>query len=110
MGVGGKFWELLKPYGRHEGSDYLRDKRVAVDLSFWIVQHETAIKAYCRNPHLRLTFFRTINLFSKFGAFPVFVVDGTPSPLKSQTRIMRFFCPSGIDSSCFLPPPEGCLS
>ncbi|GLT59554.1 hypothetical protein SLA2020_323660 [Shorea laevis] len=106
MGVGGKFWELLKPYGRHEGFDYLRDKRVAVDLSFWIVQHETAIKAYCRNPHLRLTFFRTINLFSKFGAFPVFVVDGTPSPLKSQARIMRFFYSSGIDSSCFLPPQK----
>lgn len=70
MGVGGKFWELLKPYGRHEGFDYLRDKRVAVDLSFWIVQHETAIKAYCRNPHLRLTFFRTINLFSKVFHLP----------------------------------------
>ncbi|GLT84495.1 hypothetical protein SLE2022_027200 [Rubroshorea leprosula] len=72
MGVGGKFWELLKPYGRHEG----------------------------------LTFFRTINLFSKFGAFPIFVVDGTASPLKSQARIMRFFCSSGIDSSCFLPPQK----
>ncbi|GLT65235.1 hypothetical protein SLA2020_376780 [Shorea laevis] len=106
MGVEGKFWELLKPYSRHEGFDYLRDKRVAVDLSFWIVQHETAIKAYYRNPHLRLTFFRTTNLFSKFGAFPVFVVDGTPSPLKSQARIMRFFYSSGIDSSCFLLPQK----
>jgi hypothetical protein len=65
MGVGGHFWDLLKPYARPEGSDFLRNKWVAVDLSIWIVQHETAIKTHVRNPHLRLTFFRTINLFSK---------------------------------------------
>ncbi|XP_010523049.1 PREDICTED: flap endonuclease GEN-like 1 [Tarenaya hassleriana] len=97
MGVGGKFWDFLKPYARHEGLDSLRDKRVAVDLSFWIVQHATAVKGFVRKPHLRLTFFRTINLFSKFGAYPVFVVDGTPSPLKSPARIARFFRCSGID-------------
>lgn len=65
MGVGGNFWDLLKPYAVHEGPDYLRDKRVAVDLSLWIAQHETAVKGFVRNPHLRITFFRTINLFSK---------------------------------------------
>ncbi|KAL0732238.1 hypothetical protein Bca4012_008447 [Brassica carinata] len=99
MGVGGKFWDLLRPYGRHEGCDYLRDKRVAVDLSFWIIQQETAVKGFALKPHLRLTFFRTINLFSKYGAYPVFVVDGTPSPLKSHTRISRFYRSSGIDTS-----------
>ncbi|XP_042503725.1 flap endonuclease GEN-like 1 [Macadamia integrifolia] len=97
MGVGGNFWDLLKPYARNEDFDFLRNKRVAVDLSFWIVQHETAIGKNARNPHLRVTFFRTINLFSKFGAFPVFVVDGIPSPLKSRARIERFFRSSGID-------------
>ncbi|KAL5859811.1 hypothetical protein ACOSQ4_001107 [Xanthoceras sorbifolium] len=106
MGVGGKFWDLLKPYARSEGFDHLRDKRVAVDLSFWIVQHETAIKNHTRTPHLRLTFFRTINLFSKFGAFPVFVVDGTPSPLKAQARIARFYRAS-IDCSSLPVPEEG---
>lgn len=65
MGVGGNFWDLLKPHARTEGFDFLRNKRVAVDLSFWIVQHETAIKASVRSPHLRLTFFRTITLFAK---------------------------------------------
>lgn len=65
MGVGGNFWDLLKPYARNEGFDFLRNKRVAVDLSFWIVQHGNAIKTHVRKPHLRLTFFRTINLFSK---------------------------------------------
>ena len=73
MGVGGKFWDLLKPYVRNEGFDFLRNKRVAVDLSYWIVQHETAIKAGARNPHLRLTFFRTINLFSKVPYFTLFL-------------------------------------
>ncbi|KAM7275488.1 hypothetical protein ACFE04_017354 [Oxalis oulophora] len=107
MGVGGKFWEMLKPYGKPEGPDFLRDKRVAVDLSYWIVQHETAIKAYTRNPHLRLTFFRTLNLFSKFGAYPVFVADGTPSPLKSQARIVRFLRFSGIDVSDLPVVEEG---
>uniref|UniRef100_A0A7N0SZL6 Flap endonuclease GEN-like 1 n=1 Tax=Kalanchoe fedtschenkoi TaxID=63787 RepID=A0A7N0SZL6_KALFE len=97
MGVGGNFWELLKPYAANKGPDYLREKRVAVDLSLWIVQHETTVKGYVRNPHLRLTLFRTVNLFSKYGAFPVFVVDGTPSPLKYQARIMRFARMSGID-------------
>lgn len=106
MGVGGNFWDLLKPYARNEGFDFLRNKRVAVDLSFWIVQHETAIKAHVRKPHLRLTFFRTINLFSKFGALPVFIVDGTPSPLKSQSRIARYFRSSGIELAS-LPVPEG---
>ncbi|KAK6918440.1 XPG-I domain [Dillenia turbinata] len=65
MGGGGNFWDLLKPYGRREGFDFLRNKRVAVNLSSWIVQHEIAIKTHVRNPHLRLTFFRAINLFSK---------------------------------------------
>ncbi|KAF7154392.1 hypothetical protein RHSIM_Rhsim01G0155400 [Rhododendron simsii] len=107
MGVGGHFWDLLKPYARTEDFDFLRNKRVAVDLSFWIVQHETAIRAHARNPHLRLTFFRTINLISKFGAYPVFVVDGTPSPLKSQARIARFFQASGLDLSSLPVPEEG---
>ncbi|XP_059634089.1 flap endonuclease GEN-like 1 [Cornus florida] len=107
MGVGGHFWDLLKPYGRTEGFDFLRNKRVAIDLSFWIVQHETAIKSFTRNPHIRLTFFRTVNLFSKFGAFPVFVADGTPSPLKSRARIARFFQASGIDLSSLPVAEEG---
>ncbi|XP_043718475.1 flap endonuclease GEN-like 1 [Telopea speciosissima] len=107
MGVGGNFWDLFKPYARNEGFDFLRNKRVAVDLSFWIVQHETAIGHNARNPHLRVTFFRTINLFSKLGAFPVFVVDGIPSPLKSRARIERFYRSSGVDVTGTLNSNEG---
>ncbi|KAM3276877.1 hypothetical protein ACQJBY_044969 [Aegilops geniculata] len=100
MGVGGSFWDLLKPYARQEGPGYLRGRRVAVDLSFWIVSHSTAIRArspHARRPHVRNTFFRTLSLFAKMGAFPVFVVDGEPSPLKSQARAARFFRGSGVD-------------
>ncbi|KAJ4955679.1 hypothetical protein NE237_012462 [Protea cynaroides] len=107
MGVGGNFWDLLKPYARNEDFDFLRNKKVAVDLSFWIVQHETAIGKNARNPHLRVTFFRTINLFSKLGAFPVFIVDGIPSPLKSRARIERFYRSSGIDVTGTLNSEEG---
>ncbi|XBH93542.1 hypothetical protein VPH35_084446 [Triticum aestivum] len=101
MGVGGSFWDLLKPYARQEGPGFLRGRRVAVDLSFWIVSHSTAIRA--RRPHVRNTFFRTLSLFAKMGAFPVFVVDGEPSPLKSQARAARFFRGSGVD-----PPASSC--
>ncbi|KAB1214455.1 Flap endonuclease GEN-like 1 [Morella rubra] len=88
MGVGGHFWDLLKPNARHEGPDFLRNKRIAVDLSFWIVQHETAIKTYVRKPHLRITFFRTINLYSKellelFG-MPVVKAKGEAEALCAQ--------------------------
>ncbi|KAL5201147.1 hypothetical protein ABZP36_035501 [Zizania latifolia] len=108
MGVGGSFWDLLKPYARHEGAGYLRGRRVAVDLSFWVVSHSTAIRArspHAREPHLRTLFFRTLSLFSKMGVFPVFVVDGEPSPLKSQARAARFFRGSGIDLAA-LPSTE----
>ncbi|RXH91270.1 hypothetical protein DVH24_020293 [Malus domestica] len=80
----------------------------SVLLSFLIVQHETA-KDGARSSHLRLSVFCTINLFPKvpliivvfilFGAFMVFVGNGTPSPLNLQVRIARFFRFSGIDSS-----------
>ena len=106
MGVGGSFWDLLKPYARQEGPGFLRGRRVAVDLSFWIVSHSTAIRArspHARRPHVRNTFFRTLSLFAKMGAFPVFVVDGEPSPLKSQARAARFFRGSGVD-----PPASSC--
>jgi flap endonuclease GEN len=68
MGVGGSFWDLLRPYARQEGPGFLRGRRVAVDLSFWIVSHSTAIRArspHARHPHIRTTFFRTLALFSK---------------------------------------------
>lgn len=43
----------------------------------------------------------------QFGAYPVFVVDGKPSPLKSQARIARYFRSSGIDSKDLPVAEEG---
>ncbi|KAL0379594.1 UNVERIFIED_CONTAM: Flap endonuclease GEN-like 1 [Sesamum angustifolium] len=40
-------------------------------------------------------------------SIPGFVVDGTPSPLKSQARIVRFFRSSGIDLSNLPEAEEG---
>ncbi|KAL5727726.1 hypothetical protein ACHQM5_000886 [Ranunculus cassubicifolius] len=107
MGVGGKFWDLLKPYSRNEDFNFLRNKKIAIDLSFWIVQQETAIRNKARNPHIRLTFFRTINLFSKLGAFPIFVVDGIPSPLKARARMERFCRFSGIGLEDIVKKDDG---
>jgi hypothetical protein len=84
MGVGGSFWDLLKPYARQEGPGFLRGRRVAVDLSFWIVSHSTAIRArspHARHPHIRTTFFRTLALFSKVGPS-----GWLPSPSPSLRR------------------------
>ncbi|KAH9315297.1 hypothetical protein KI387_023924, partial [Taxus chinensis] len=99
MGVGGGFWELLKPIATYEDVEYLRGKKLSVDLSYWIVQQETAVKGNARKPHLRLTFFRTVNLFAKLGVYPVFVVDGDAPALKSRARLERFCRMTGVDFS-----------
>ncbi|XP_057855398.2 flap endonuclease GEN-like 1 isoform X2 [Cryptomeria japonica] len=99
MGVAGGFWDLVKPVARYEDVEYLRGKKMSVDLSYWIVQQETALKGNARKPHLRLTFFRTVNLFAKLGVFPLFVVDGDAPTLKSPTRLDRFCKMTGIDYS-----------
>lgn len=43
----------------------------------------------------------------QFGAFPVFIVDGTPSLLKSHARITRFFRSAGIELTSLPVAEEG---
>ncbi|XP_073064992.1 flap endonuclease GEN-like 1 isoform X2 [Primulina eburnea] len=43
----------------------------------------------------------------RFGAFQVFVPDGTPSPIKSRARIARYCRASGLDLSSQLEAEEG---
>lgn len=43
----------------------------------------------------------------QFGAYPVFVLDGTPSPLKSRARIARYCRASGLDLASKLEAEEG---
>lgn len=95
MGKG--FWDVLKPVARMESLDSLRGKVLAIDLSFWMIQLLTRVKGIpLRKPHIRLLFFRTIHLVAKIGAFPVFVADGEPPPLKLQVRLVRFSRISGL--------------
>ncbi|KAI4983484.1 hypothetical protein ZWY2020_023976 [Hordeum vulgare] len=53
-----------RPCSRTRGSGYLRGRRVAVDLSSWIVSAMST-----KSPTRRNIFFRTLSLFSKMGAF-----------------------------------------
>ena len=113
MGVGGSFWDLLKPYARHEGAGYLRGRRVAVDLSFWVVSHSTAIRARspgARKPHLRNTFFRTLSLFAKvrFARFPPLPSPPLPSLVPRSPLVVAgsFSFPPSLDlprriASCY---------
>ncbi|KAJ7198934.1 hypothetical protein O6H91_Y499300 [Diphasiastrum complanatum] len=103
MGIGGGFWDVLRPIARLEDLSSLRGKKVAIDLSYWMIQQQRAVKGSARNPHLRLTFFRVVNLVARVGALPVFVVDGTPPPLKLRARLDRFSRFSGF---CISLPSE----
>ncbi|BBN04400.1 holliday junction resolvase GEN1/YEN1 [Marchantia polymorpha subsp. ruderalis] len=104
MGVGKGFWEQLRPLARTEDLSFLRGKRLAVDLSYWLVQQQTALKDHrVRKPHLRLTFFRVVKLVAKVGALPVFVVDGEPPALKQGVRMKRF---KRFSSLCPPSPPH----
>ncbi|KAI5079793.1 hypothetical protein GOP47_0005272 [Adiantum capillus-veneris] len=103
MGVSRGFWDVLKPVARHESLDSLRGKLLAIDLSFWMIQLLSRVKRVpLRKPHIRLLFFRTIHLVAKIGAFPVFVADGEPPPLKLEVRLKRFSRISGVPSNNFV--------
>ncbi|MCO5559023.1 hypothetical protein L7F22_012615 [Adiantum nelumboides] len=103
MGVSRGFWDVLKPVARHESLDSLRGKVLAIDLSFWMIQLLSRVKGVpLRKPHIRLLFFRTIHLVAKIGAFPVFVADGEPPPLKLEVRLKRFSRMSGVPMNNFV--------
>lgn len=78
---------------------------VAFFTSFALVLLLDGLKEY--SSILSELLFITCSL--QFGALPVFVVDGTPSTLKSRARITRFLQASGIDPSTF-PIAEGGVS
>lgn len=66
MGVGAGLWEHLSAVKTEESLILLRDKRLAIDLSYWLVQQQQALKGKrVLKPHLRLTFFRVINLIAR---------------------------------------------
>ncbi|XP_055936286.1 flap endonuclease GEN homolog 1-like [Argiope bruennichi] len=88
MGVTG-LWSILSELCERKDINYLCDKRVAVDLSGWVVQ---AIQCKglntVKNPHLRNLFCRVSALLLN-GAHPVFVLEGKIPDLKQDTYKKR---------------------
>jgi hypothetical protein len=62
MGVGGGFWDELRVVKKCQELEWLRHKKLAIDLSYWIVQQNLAVKGLARKPHLRLLLFRVVKL------------------------------------------------
>ena len=80
---------------------FVKDKRLAIDLSFWIVQcdtqttHDGMPKELRQTLYLRNIFWRALRIASTQygGALPIFVSDpvvGTQDTwLKNSTRVLR---------------------
>jgi hypothetical protein len=62
MGVGGGFWDELRVVKKCQELEWLRHKKLAIDLSYWIVQQNLAVKGLARKPHLRLLLFRVVKV------------------------------------------------
>ncbi|CAL1268476.1 unnamed protein product [Larinioides sclopetarius] len=81
MGVTG-LWSILSELCERKDIKYLCGKRVAVDLSGWVVQ---AIQckglSAVKNPHVRNLFYRVSGLLIN-GVHPVFVLEGKVPDLK----------------------------
>jgi len=94
MGVNG-IWKFLEKYKTRRPNTWrsLQGKVLAVDLSFWIVQSETAVSHVIASnpdfkPHLRTIFSKLARLVKK-GAKPLVVLDGIPPALKEKTIAKR---------------------
>ena len=94
MGVN-SLWKILGTFCKQTPLDWksLNGKVLAVDLSFWIVEASTAMRAVQFQdpqfrPYLRNTFFRIKHLLS-LGVLLVFVIDGAPPPQKFETLKKR---------------------
>lgn len=91
MGVHG-LWALLSVCGRKISIENLRNKRLAVDVSIWLVQIARAMRDeegnVAPNAILRVTFFRLCKLlFNKIK--PIIVFDGGAPVLKRKTQMRR---------------------
>lgn len=86
MGVS-DLWEVLSPVARKVHLDDLRGKRLAVDLSGWIVESERATQAV-RNPFIRNLFYRCKKLLGH-GIQLVFVLEGEAPEVKEGTLSQR---------------------
>ena len=85
-------WELLSPVARRVAIETLKEKRVAVDASIWLVQFLKAMRDDEGNPvpnaHLLGTFQRLCKLLYH-QIRPVFVFDGGAPALKCKILLRR---------------------
>lgn len=80
-------WEVLSPVARKVQLDELRGKRLAVDLSGWIVESEQ-MRSKMHQPVIRNLFFRCNKLLG-YGIKLVFVLEGTAPEVKEETLSQR---------------------
>nr|XP_037288930.1 flap endonuclease GEN homolog 1-like [Rhipicephalus microplus] len=80
-------WEVLSPVARKVQLEDLRGRRLAVDLSGWIVESEQ-IRGKMRQPTIRNLFFRCNKLLG-YGIKLVFVLEGTAPEVKEETLSQR---------------------
>ncbi|BFY98057.1 hypothetical protein BsWGS_01097 [Bradybaena similaris] len=104
MGVGG-LWSLLSPVAQETSLESCRGKKLAVDLSAWIVQCSVVATARpipasylcCRG-----IFMRTLNLLS-LGISLVFVIDGpNPPAVKKKTKSRDDFYRTALEYKVLL--------
>ncbi|GFW20749.1 flap endonuclease GEN homolog 1 [Trichonephila clavipes] len=84
MGVTG-LWNILSEIREEKNLDFLSGKKVAVDLSGWVVQAILCegLKTI-KNPHLRNLFFRVSALLLN-GVHPIFILEGKVPELEQAT-------------------------
>ncbi|XP_053949329.1 flap endonuclease GEN-like [Anastrepha ludens] len=83
MGVK-ELWTVLAPYAETKPRCELRGKKIAIDLSIWVVA-SLSVANYNKisRADLRTVFFRTRRLISE-GVIPIFILEGAAPKLKSQ--------------------------
>ncbi|GFQ85900.1 flap endonuclease GEN homolog 1, partial [Trichonephila clavata] len=99
----GSHWNILSEICERKNLDFLSGKRVAVDLSGWVVQaNQCKGLNTVKNPHLRTLFFRVSALLLN-GAHPIFILEGKVPELKQATFKARNY--QGISSNDYLSRP-----
>lgn len=88
MGIQGG-WKLVGNQMRKCALEGLQGRRVAIDVSIWIVQFISGyMEGKVEKPHLRGLFFRICKLLH-YGVKPVFIFDGKPPSIKRNTLQRR---------------------
>ncbi|KAJ8603777.1 hypothetical protein CTAYLR_000336 [Chrysophaeum taylorii] len=85
MGVKGPFWVQLKSCARSVSAESIEGKRLAIDMSAWLVEAESSkgLGVAHAHPHLFLVFSRVVKLL-KLKCRPIGVFEGKAHPQKKR--------------------------